>query len=154
MSAMIRVMPGQTRCAARTHRSPMKDAGCELVLAVACSAEVTTVQPVHDAVCWLAWSRLCTTWPAGSPGIGLILTATTAAPNPLPAQRRPAADHPRPHHHLQLPRLRPPRHRLLPDHTIAYDNGGLPCECDLAPTCKRSLHRCLGADGCSTNVVH
>jgi hypothetical protein len=32
------------------------------------------------------------------------------------------------------------------DHTIAWDNGGLTCECDLAPLC-RHHHRCKQAEG-------
>ena len=32
------------------------------------------------------------------------------------------------------------------DHTIAWDQGGLTCECDLAPLCRRH-HRCKQAEG-------
>jgi hypothetical protein len=32
------------------------------------------------------------------------------------------------------------------DHTIAWDQGGITCECDLAPLC-RHHHRCKQAEG-------
>ncbi|HEX2745653.1 MAG TPA: HNH endonuclease signature motif containing protein, partial [Streptosporangiaceae bacterium] len=34
------------------------------------------------------------------------------------------------------------------DHTLAWDNGGITCECDLAPLC-RHHHRCKQAQGWS-----
>jgi hypothetical protein len=32
------------------------------------------------------------------------------------------------------------------DHTVAWDQGGITCECDLAPVC-RHHHRCKQAEG-------
>ena len=39
-----------------------------------------------------------------------------------------------------------PAARCDVDHTIAWDHGGLTCECDLAPLC-RHHHRCKQAEG-------
>ena len=44
------------------------------------------------------------------------------------------------------PGLRPFRGKCDLDHTIAWDHGGLTCECDLAPLC-RHHHRCKQAEG-------
>ena len=45
-----------------------------------------------------------------------------------------------------FPGCRRPAPRCDLDHTIAYDNGGLTCECNLAPLCRRH-HRAKQAPG-------
>jgi hypothetical protein len=44
------------------------------------------------------------------------------------------------------PGCRRPAARCDLDHTVAWDHGGLTCECDLAPLC-RHHHRCKQAEG-------
>jgi hypothetical protein len=44
------------------------------------------------------------------------------------------------------PGCRRPAARCDLDHTVAWDQGGLTCECDLAPLC-RHHHRCKQAEG-------
>ena len=53
---------------------------------------------------------------------------------------------PRPQRPVTAPGCGRPAARGDVDHTIAWDQGGLTCECDLAPLC-RHHHRCKQAEG-------
>ena len=64
----------------------------------------------------------------------------------LPAQPQTPAPGPRPQRPVHRTRLRRPAARCDLDHTIAWDQGGQTCECDLAPLC-RHHHKCKQAHG-------
>ena len=94
-------------------------------------------------------------WPPGPDPPSLTITMTPVARGPCDHAHAETGYHPsRKLAHLirarsatcAAPGCRQPAARCDLDHSVPWDQGGLTCECDLAPLC-RHHHRCKQAEG-------